>query len=208
MRNGHQRSFKIERAQLQELKKFSEIEKLKKKSDYEKLRGRLGKSTLVVYDGKHGLTLLIQNLSPEAENLIKRVIGKEKKRIIEIDDSGWGEPVGGVIIMGNEIGKRKYSSEEIPVEFFQNPKFKKGDYYIKAVKAVNKILTKLKANPRDTKIRICTGTIFSNVYKFLEKNRYEYKKGKIRGETQLLAEREFNKYLKKINCSRGYREMK
>lgn len=203
-----QKSFKITKEQLKKLTKIQGIEKLSKKTEYEKFRGKLGKSTLVVYEGKRGLTLLMQNLTPEVESKVTEIIGKEKKEIIEIDDSGWGEPVGGVIIVGNKIGSGKQASEEIPVGFFQGSKFKKGDYYIMAVRCVNKILTKLKANPKDTKIRICSGTIFSNAYKFLEKNKYEYEKAKIHGETQRLAEGEFNKYLKKINCPRGYKKMK
>lgn len=207
MSRKKEKSFRIDEEQLGKLKQFSQIKKLKPKSKYEKWRGKLEKSTLVVYGGKHALTLLIQNLTPEVEKIVNKIIVGEKK-IIEIDDSGWGEPVGGVMIVGNKIGTDEHTSGEIPVKFFQREEFKSGKYYIMAVRGVNKILNKLKADPRNTKIRICSGTIFRSVYKFLEKNKYEYEKVKITGETQKLAEETFNNYLEKIGCPRGYKKMK
>jgi hypothetical protein len=208
LRRQKQKSFRINEKQLQKLKTSSKkITILEKKSKYEQFRGKIDNSSVVVYKGKHGLTLVIQNFSRKVEKKIEGIIGKEKRKIIEIDDTGWGEPVGGVFIIGRDIESGKFSKEEIPVEFFQKGKFKSGAYSIEAVKAVNKILDDLNVTPNKNFIRICSGTIFSQVYKFLEKNGYSYEITKIRGETQKLAEKIFNQYLEKINCPRGYKRM-
>lgn len=203
-----QKSLLISEEQFEKLKKSKILKKVDLKSEYEKLRGKIDKSTVVVYEGKHGLTLLIQNLTPLVEKKVDDIIGKERRRIIEIDDSGWGELIGGVFIVGRDLETGKVSKQEIPVNFFQEPNFKAGKYYIETIRAVNAILYELDAEPTKTLIKICPGEIFSHVYRFLENNGYECKKVKIRGETQKIAEKAFDSYLKKIGCPRGYKKMK
>lgn len=203
-----QKSITISKEQLSKLDKSGIVEKGKTKSEYEKIRGKVGKATVVVYQSKRGQTLLIQNMTTDIEKRIERVIGKGTRRVIEIDDTGWGEPVGGVFIIGRDAQNGRISKQEIPARFFQEPKFKTGRYYIQTIRAVNKILYDLNADPTRTLIKICTGTIFSQVYRFLENNGYEYKKIKIRGETQRVAKKVFDDYLKKLGCPRGYKRMK
>jgi len=203
-----QKTFVISKEQLEKLKKAKIIDRSNLKSEYEQLRGKIEKSTIVVYESRHGLTLLIQNLTPVVEKRVEKIIGKETRRIIEIDDTGWGEPVGGVFIVGRDLQSGKVSKQEIHAKFFQEPKFKTGKYYIETVRAVNSILYDLNADPNRTTIKICSGTIFSQVYRFLENNGYDYKKVKIRGETQNIAKGIFDSYLKKIDCPRGYKKMK
>jgi len=218
------RSIKITKVQLNRLnEKFPEIgTPIGPIGEYEVYRGSIDRTTLVVYEGKKGLTLQLQNTTREVEDSIDNILqvkqttlfplsheetGKEKQRIIEIDDTGWGDLIGGVFIVGRDVKTDNSIVREIPVNFFQPPQFAQKRYHKEAIRCVAEILNEFNAKPEDTSIRICTGFIFSKVYPFLKEKGYSSEYSKITGKTQDLAENTFNEYLSRIGCPRGYKEM-
>lgn len=220
-----QKSIRITEAQLNKLREnFPKIGIITKPcSEYELYRGKVDRTTLVVYKGKRGITLQLQNTTKDVEDKIDQIlqikqttlfqvstekIDKEKQRIIEIDDAGWGDLIGDVFIVGRDAKTDKCIVRGISVKFFQSPYFTRKTYYKEAIRCVTEILNDFNADPGDTFIRICTGAIFSRVYPFLEEKGYSYEYFKITGKTQDLAENTFNEYLSKIGCPRGYKQMK
>lgn len=220
-----QKSIKITETQLNKLRgEFPKIGVITKpSSEYELYRGIVNGTTLVVYKGKKGITLQFQNTIKGVEDKINQILqikqttlppfsidrkDKEKQRIIEIDDTGWGDLIGSVFIVGRDVKTDNYIVREIPVKFFQIPEFEQKRCYKEAIRCVTEILNEFNANPEDTFIHICTGAIFSRVYKFLEEKGYSYEYSKIAGKTQDLAENIFNEYLSKTGCPRGYKQMK
>ena len=77
---------------------------------------------------------------------------------IQIDDQGWGTPVGGVgiIILRKETGEIYY--DIIPVENFNLTNFKKKTYLASARKIVEQGFLKLLVG-KDEDIEICSGCI-------------------------------------------------
>lgn len=220
------KTIKITKVQLDVLKeKFPKIGmSIEPIGEYEIYRGKVNTTTLVVYQGKKGITLQLQNSTKDVEDNINKIlqieqttifsfspeekISKEKQKIIEIDDSGWGDIIGGVFIVGYDVSADNTAVREIPVEFFQGDLFRKKLYMYQTVKCVEHILKTLNAHPKDTMIHICRGTIFSKVPSYLNMNGYNFGYFKITGKTQELAENAFNNYLSKIGCPRGYYQMK
>lgn len=116
---------------------------------------------------------------------------------IEVDDAGWGDLVGGCIIVVRRVETGEYYVGEIPVELFQEPKFKTKQYLDKALEIVEDGLRSLKA-PTSEEIRMCTGFVFSKARRKLSQQGYKVTPVKITGETQKLAEQIFLKTLEKI----------
>lgn len=116
---------------------------------------------------------------------------------IEIDDAGWGDLVGGCVIVARRIETGEHYASEIPVELFQGEVFKRKIYLDEAVRIVEEALTRLKPGMGE-EIRVCTGYILSKVRRYLASKGYRVKPAKIVGETQRLAEQMFLKSLKRI----------
>jgi len=73
----------------------------------------------------------------------------EPGRIISIDDSGWGFPLLGVLIGVHDSRTGKILTDEIPVEYFQSPKFQEKRYLIHASNIAMLMLDRLGACPGD-----------------------------------------------------------
>lgn len=116
---------------------------------------------------------------------------------IEVDDAGWGDLVGGCVIVVRRIETGEYYVDEIPVELFQEPIFRTKQYLDRAVKVVEEGLRSINVS-MDEEVRICTGFIFSKVRKILSQKGYKIIPTKIVGETQKLAEQMFLKRLEDI----------
>lgn len=117
---------------------------------------------------------------------------------IEVDDSGWGDLVGGVIIGGYNVLTHEFRWAEVPVEYFQDEVFSKKDYLIETRKAVNKVLGDLRADKRFHLIAMCTGYVLNQAAKFLLQKDWKVTRRKIEGPCQELVEKRFRKELIKI----------
>jgi len=114
--------------------------------------------------------------------------------VVEVDDSGWGDLLGGVVIVLRRAETDEMYSGLIPLEYFRYPNFKYQEYLGAATQVVLEGLETLKA-PRDEQIRMCTGYIFTGAKEALRDLGYDVREAKITGATQTLAEGEYVKSL-------------
>ncbi len=110
--------------------------------------------------------------------------------VIEVDDSGWGDLIGGAVIVLRRVETNEHYTDEIPPELFKEEEFKYKSYLRYATRIILEGLDDLKA-PKTEAIHICTGYIFEQAYDTLRDLGYKVTEVKIEGKTQDLAERTF-----------------
>jgi len=98
---------------------------------------------------------------------------------------------------------------EIPLNFFKEEAFEKKLYLDQTVSIILKGIEALKVDKAEP-IYICSGYILSKAAEVLRKQGYSITLRKIKGETQLLAEREFVKSLVRlgIGCEEDVEKMR
>lgn len=116
---------------------------------------------LQVYKNKKGhLTLVTTDVQ-----IVRQLLeGKEKtsdvgKRIILIDDSGWGFPLGGILCGAYDSQTKNFYVKEIETDFFQGEKYQNKLYLDRYKERAVEILNEIKPNPTETIIKICTGYV-------------------------------------------------
>ena len=116
---------------------------------------------------------------------------------IQIDDQGWGTPVGGVgiIVVRKDTGDIHY--DIVPIELFDLMNFKKKTYMDSARGIVEQGFIKLKVT-KDEEIEICSGCIHDKTAKWLNDEGYNFKVMKIDGNAQLKGEQLFIEYLRSL----------
>ena len=114
---------------------------------------------------------------------------------IQIDDQGWGTPVGGVgiIVLRKETGEMHY--DIIPIEDFRVDTFKKKTYLASAKNIVEQGFVKLNIR-RDEDIEICSGCIHDKTAEWLKNEGYKFIVTKINGLAQQKGEELFIEYLR------------
>lgn len=117
--------------------------------------------------------------------------------VVEVDDSGWGDLVGGVVIVMRRLGTDESYVGEVPVEAFQGSSFTDKAYLIHVMRIVRKGAELIKIR-KEEPIHICTGYILSEVRKALANEGYKIIPVRIKGETQELAEEEYVKHLSRL----------
>lgn len=117
--------------------------------------------------------------------------------VVEVDDSGWGDLVGGAVIVMRRVETNETHVGEIQLELFQSSEFKYKVYLRRAQEIIIEGIDKLQVQT-DEPIHICTGYLFTNAKETLRKLGYRIIDTKIIGTTQELAEKEFLRHLEKI----------
>jgi len=117
--------------------------------------------------------------------------------VVEVDDSGWGDLVGGAVIVMRRQGTRDRYVGEVPVEAFQGSAFKGKAYLPHVLRIVREGVDALNIK-KDEPIRVCTGYILSEVRKALANEGYQVVPSRIVGETQEFAEEEYVKHLSRL----------
>ena len=118
---------------------------------------------------------------------------------IQIDDSGWGCLLGGVMIGMYNTENKRFKHKLIPISYFRGKKFKTGAYRNYAVKIFRELLMKI--GPCG-KISICRGTILDGIYNSgFDKKMME--RVEIGDPLQSLLEKEFAKHLMKCGVPEG-----
>ncbi len=114
---------------------------------------------------------------------------------IQIDDQGWGTPVGGVgiIVVRKETSELHY--DIVPIEHFSIDKFKKNTYLTAARNIVEQGFTRLKV-PKDEEIEICSGCIHDRTAEWLKNEGYKFTVMKVDGIAQHKGEQMFIEYLR------------
>ena len=117
--------------------------------------------------------------------------------VVEVDDSGWGDLVGGAVIVMRRVGTSDKFVGEVPVEEFQGSAFKLKAYLPHILRIVREGSEALNLC-RDEPVHVCTGYILSEVRKSLAREGYRVIPSKIIGVTQELAEEEYIKHLSRL----------
>lgn len=114
---------------------------------------------------------------------------------IQIDDQGWGTPVGGVgiIVLRKETCEVHY--DIVPIEHFGIDKFKKKTYLLAARNIVEQGFFKLKV-PKDEEVEICSGCIHDRTAEWLKNEGYKFTVMKVDGMAQSKGEQLFIEYLR------------
>jgi hypothetical protein len=110
--------------------------------------------------------------------------------VVEVDDSGWGDLIGGVVIVMRRVETDEFHVGEIPLELFREPEFKYKGYLRVATQILLEGIDELGVTPGEP-LHICTGYVFSSAKETLRELGYRVKEVKITGATQELAERAF-----------------
>ena len=110
--------------------------------------------------------------------------------VIEVDDSGWGDLIGGVIIVMRRIETDEYYTGEISPDLFKVDEFKYKTYLRYVTQIILEGLDELEV-PKVEVIHICTGYVFKHAADTLRELGYNVREVKIEGKTQELAERTF-----------------
>lgn len=116
--------------------------------------------------------------------------------MLEIDDSGWGCPVGGVLIGVLRRETEEYLTGIIPVSYFQE-EFKKGSYLLKARSLAKNLMGMLKVRPRE-QIIVCPGPLFREFRTYLYEKGFNFQMRTIGDPLQSLLEKSFAQYLNSL----------
>ncbi len=118
-------------------------------------------------------------------------------KLLEIDDAGWGSPIGGVMV-GVTDGKRVVT-EMVDISFFKPGIYDRRDYLREYTNhGVNIVEKDFKASPKTHRIEICTGFINQQLRDELRDRGYDVRVVEIKGLLQDKLEKYYRKYIKKI----------
>jgi len=118
--------------------------------------------------------------------------------VIEVDDSGWGDLIGGAVIVLRRIESDERFVGEISLKAFQGTAFEDKQYLLEVLKVVREGVLALGVT-QDEIIRVCTGYILSGVRNALLNEGFKVIPTHIVGITQKYAEEEFIKSLVRLN---------
>ncbi len=116
---------------------------------------------------------------------------------VEVDDSGWGDLIGGAVIVMRRLHSNEKHSGEIPVEAFQGDAFAEKAYLNHALRIVREGAEALSI-ARDEPVHICTGYILSAVGAALSNEGYNVVPVKVVGPTQEYAEGQYILHLARV----------
>jgi hypothetical protein len=122
------------------------------------------------------------------------------KKVIKVDDAGWGFPLGGVMI-GAEADEH-VETGMVDVRFFQGKSFETHAYLDEAARVSLALVRRLGGRPQDMLVEICTGYVNSRSKEALREAGYEVHVTEITGLLQHELEARFKEYV----VSLGYRE--
>jgi hypothetical protein len=102
---------------------------------------------------------------------------------IQIDDQGWGTPVGGagIIVVRKETLELHY--DIVPIEDFGNDEFRRKTYLQSARNIVEQGFLELNVT-KDEDIEICSGCIHDKTVQWLKNEGYKFTVMKIDGIAQ------------------------
>lgn len=117
--------------------------------------------------------------------------------VVEIDDAGWGDLLGGIVIVMRRIETDERFVKEVPLSSFQGSAFPEKRYFPEVMKSVREGVVALGVT-KDEVLRVCTGYILSEVRTSLTNEGFDVKPYRIVGTTQEFAEEEFIKSLVRL----------
>jgi len=153
-----------------------------------------------VYTGRKGYRL-VTNDKTTLDRLLsgEAPIDVKGKRVLLLDDSGWGFPIGGVLCGVYDAETGKFYQREIEVEFFQSPRFGKKEYLERYKERALEIIEKIAPSIGETVIKICTGYINTKAKEVLrERNFYLVEVDKIGEPLQSWLEEQNRLYVERL----------
>ena len=146
-----------------------------------------------VYRDKDGnLTLVTVDMVTLKRMIEGRSIANGKK-IISVDDAGWGFPLGGVLIGATD--SKRIETGLIGVECFQGACFRDHAYLREAATVTLSLLKRFNASPDDTQVEICSGYVNSESKNALREAGYEVNVVEVTGLLQFELEQQFKEYV-------------
>jgi len=117
---------------------------------------------------------------------------------IQIDDSGWGDLLGGAVIGCYRTETSEFVYRVIDTHFFQDPTFDQKHYLTEASRLVQEMIRDLKVDVTEP-IQVCTGYVLSHAVCDLRRRGFNVSTGKITGPLQELGEHAFLNELRKLS---------
>ncbi len=134
-------------------------------------------------------------------------INKVPPRIISIDDSGWGFPIGGTLVGLHDSFDNSFHFGEVTVSYYQSPCFEKKAYLWAAANVVVKLLGKLNTGNADVfdcrtvgrrvLFKVCTGYVNTGIVKELKERGFKVETCAIGEPLQSALEKAHAEYVKK-----------
>ena len=116
---------------------------------------------------------------------------------IQVDDAGWGDPVGGVFLGVFRVDTNEYVVKEIEVVHFQEPNFDNKTFLARGLELVLEAFNCLGVT-LDEPIQVCRGVVLDGVREGLNAKGYEVIPTKIEGQLQELVEANFVESLRQM----------
>ncbi|MFH0874753.1 MAG: hypothetical protein V1859_02360 [archaeon] len=165
------------------------------------------KFNVKVYNNKKGILKVVCN---DIDTLNKMIENKQDsppdnvKRTISIDDSGWGFPLGGVLVGAYDTLTNQIITRDVTVNYFQNPLFSQKEYLVEYARRGLEIIKELHAEPIDTVIKICSGYINSKLKEKLREEGFYVEVTEIKEPLQSELEKKHKEYVKGLGFDYYY----
>jgi hypothetical protein len=117
--------------------------------------------------------------------------------MLEVDDSGWGCPIGGVLVGIYRRESEEFVSGVVPVRCFQPPAFGEREYLERVRRLARHLMAQLRVHPREL-IRVCRGPLFQELRGELYKRRLNFQPADIEQTAQELVEKAFALQLNRL----------
>lgn len=154
------------------------------------LHGRRCLGVAIGHAQKRAITLgLRADLDAIDLRLQRRFCAKQEGSIvtIQVDDAGWGDPIGGVFIGMFRVETNEYLVREIEVSHFQPPAFVQKTFLTRGLEIALEGLRCLNVS-KDEPIEVCRGIVLDGVREGLTRRGYKVTPTKIEGRLQELVE--------------------
>jgi hypothetical protein len=122
---------------------------------------------------------------------------EQTQRTVLIDDSGWGDPILGVVIGVLDLPAGRYFERRILPVFFQPPRFKRKDYLERAVDIVKEAIEVMKIE-KDVNFKVCQGYVLSGIRRYLRNQGYTVEDTVIKGDLQKRIEKSYLKWCEDV----------
>lgn len=128
-------------------------------------------------------------------------VNKAPPRIISIDDSGWGFPLMGTLVGIHDSKSGRIAFCEVPVEYYQSPRFEEKMYLMVAAIETRKLLAEifniLEGSAPNVLFKVCTGYVNTYIVELLRTEGFKVETCAIGEPLQSALEKAHAEYVSK-----------